>query len=334
MKRYPQLLPRGSIPDKTQLPIGSSPPTLMPKDTGGVKVTLPITMATLPQQQGGALPVFNMILPSGMSLSYPEKEKTTTVTMATAAPTGVVQRGRGTPKRTPEPAAAEAAAGVGGTPPKKKRGRPRKPRPEETGQPPPTTVQTSASLSGGVIQKALPSSSSSQQPQPQPQPQGQTQVHPEVMEIVIQDRQLLGALSSTLEAPPTVDTAGLSANSAPEHRGVVVQCSRSDTQPVQDTSQPALLLHAVGQPATPAAQSWEAGRAMVEVIKRAPIANQGGGISAAPASALTSQPEDKQEVEITLTPVESFTEQSLASANTALSADCPQPSVNTQVYTP
>ncbi|XP_036395431.1 DNA-binding protein RFX5-like isoform X2 [Megalops cyprinoides] len=331
MKRYPQLLPRGSIPDKTQLPIGSSPPTLMPKDTGGVKVTLPITMATLPQQQGGALPVFNMILPSGMSLSYPEKEKTTTVTMATAAPTpGVVQRGRGAPKRTPEPAAAEAAAGVGGTPPKKKRGRPRKPRPEEAGQPPPTTLQTSASLLGGVIQKALPSSSSSQQPQPQ----GQTQVHPEVMEIVIQDRQLLGALSSTLEVPPTVDAAGLSASSTPEHRGVVVQCSRSDNQPVQDTSQPALLLHAVGQPATPAAQSWEIGRAMVEVIKRAPITNQGGGISAAPAPALTSQPEDKQDAETILSPVDSFTEQSLASADPALSTDCPQPSVNTQVYTP
>ncbi|KAJ8398454.1 hypothetical protein AAFF_G00427090 [Aldrovandia affinis] len=332
MKRYPQLLPRGSISDKTQLPIRSSPPTLMPKDTGGVKVTLPITMTTMPQQQGGPLPVLISYV------SYPEKEKALTV--ATAAPTpGVVQRACATSKRTPEPATTEAAIGAGGTPPKRKRGRPRKPRPEETGQPPPPPVQASAPLSGGVIQKALPAASSPLQPQVQVQVQvqAQAQAQPDVVEIVIRDQhgQLLGALPSTLEVPPSMDTVGLSSSSAPEHKGVVVQCRRSDSQAVQDTPQPALLLHAVTQPVTAVAPSWEAGRAMVEVIRRAPVAREGAPAPAAPALALTSQPEENQEVEITLTPVHPFTEpSSLVSAHSASSTDGPQSGASPQTYTP
>ena len=64
MKSYPKLLPRSSVPDKPQLSVRSSPPSLAPKDSG-VKV---IAMATLPQQQGGALPL--MILPQSVSVSY------------------------------------------------------------------------------------------------------------------------------------------------------------------------------------------------------------------------------------------------------------------------
>ncbi|KAJ8354640.1 hypothetical protein SKAU_G00222070 [Synaphobranchus kaupii] len=320
MKRFPQLLPRSSVPDKAQLPLRSSPPTLMPKDSGGVKVTLPITMTTLPQQQGGALPVFNMI----SYVSYPEKEKATPLAVATAAPTpGVVQRARAGPKRTPEPATGEAAAGAGGTPPKRKRGRPRKPRPEETGQPPPPAVQAPAPVSGGVIQKALPSTSFPSQPQ--------VQAQPEVVKIVIQDQhgQFLGALPSTLEVPPIVDSVGLSTSSAQENKGVVVQC-HSDSQPVQDTSQNALLLHAVSQPVPSVAQTWETGRAMVEVIRRAPVSREGVPAPAALALSLSSRPEEKQEMEITLTPAHSSTEPPLASAPSASSTDCPQPGASSQ----
>ncbi|XP_061108386.1 DNA-binding protein RFX5-like isoform X2 [Conger conger] len=309
MKRFPQLLPRGSVPDKTPQPLRSSPPTLMPKD---VKVTLPITMTTLPQQQGGTLPVFNMI----SYVSYPEKEKASAVSVATAAPTpGVVQRARAVPKRTPEPPTGEAVAGAGGTPPKRKRGRPRKPRPEETGQPPPPAVQAPAPLSGGVIQKALPSMSSHMQAQAQP----------EVVKIVIQNQhgQFLGALPSTLEAPAIVDNVGLSTSSAQGSRG------HSDSQPVQETSQNALLLHAVSQPVTSGTQTWETGRGMVEVIRRAPVTRE-GPTTVAPALALSSQPEEKQEVEITLTPAHPFTESQLASAPSASSTDCPQPSASSQ----
>ncbi|XP_064208319.1 DNA-binding protein RFX5-like [Anguilla rostrata] len=312
MKRFPKVLPRGSVPDKTPLPLRSSPPTLMPKEGGGVKVTLPITMATLPQQQGAALPVFNMI----SYVSYPEKEKDAAVAVATAAPTpGVVQRARAAPKRAPEPATGEASAGAVGTPPKRKRGRPRKPRPEETGQPPPAAAQASTPLSGGVIQKALPSTSSPLQPQ--------VQAQPEVVKIVIQNQhgQFPGALPSTLEAPPVLDKAGLGTASVQENKG------HSEGQPVQEASQNALLLHTAGQPVTSGAQTWETGRAMVEVIRRAPVTREG---APAPASALGSQTEKTQEGQATITPAHSFAEPQLASAPTASSTDRPQPTAASQ----
>lgn len=317
MKRFPQLLPRGSIPDKTPLPLRSSPPTLMPKDAGGVKVTLPITMTTLPQQQGGTLPVFNMI----SYVSYPEKEKAAALTVATAAPTpGVVQRARAAPKRAPEPASGEAAPGAGVTPPKRKRGRPRKPRPEETGQPPPPAVQIAAPFSGGVIQKALPSMSSPVQPQ--------VQAQPEVVKIVIQNQhgQVLGALPSALEAAAVVDGAGLGTSGAPENKG------HSDSQPQsgRETSQNALLLHALGQPVTSGAQTWETGRAMVEVIRRAPVTRESAAPPAVLALAPSSQPEEKQGVEVTLTPARSDTEPPPASAPSGSSADSHQPSTGSQ----
>lgn len=97
MKKLPQILPRGSIPDKSQLSVHSSPPAFTPNDSSSVKVTLPITVTTLPSPQ--ALPV--------VILQYPEQEKSTSVTVSTsAAPTPVVQRGRpAAPKRGPDPSA-------------------------------------------------------------------------------------------------------------------------------------------------------------------------------------------------------------------------------------
>uniref|UniRef100_A0A671UWC4 Regulatory factor X, 5 n=1 Tax=Sparus aurata TaxID=8175 RepID=A0A671UWC4_SPAAU len=135
MKQLPRILPRSSIPDKAQLSVRSSPPSLAPKDAsgvggasgpggpaaaaaasgGGVKV---IAMATLPQQQGGPVPV--MILPQGC-LSYerekvapqPQPPPTPPQQHAPAAPTSVVQKARGNATKRPlEVVTASGAVGV------------------------------------------------------------------------------------------------------------------------------------------------------------------------------------------------------------------------------
>ncbi|XP_029103859.1 DNA-binding protein RFX5 [Scleropages formosus] len=295
MKRFPQLLPRCT--DKGPLPVCSSPATLAPKD---MKVTLPIAMATLPQQQGATLPF--MILPSNMSLSYSERERATTVTAAPASTApGPLQRHRATPKRAPELVVGDGVTGPGGAPPKRKRGRPRKPRPEDAA-PAATTV------SGGVIQKALPASSvPSQHPQS------------EVMEIVIQDQQghLLGTLPPAPD--PQMDL------STEEPSSVVVQCYTSGTSrsspSTQATPYNVLLFQGPAQSLKPpVVAGWEAGRANVEVIQRAPVAREGRAQTEAPASALDAFLE-KDEVEITLTPVDSL-------------SDCPQPGESEQTNTP
>ncbi|XP_062302231.1 DNA-binding protein RFX5 [Osmerus eperlanus] len=234
MKSYPKLLPRSSVPDKTQLSVRSSPPSLAPKDSG-VKV---IAMATLPQQQGGALPL--MILPQSLSLSYDResaKAPPPPVTVAPAAVTSVVQRARAAPKRAAEtPAAACGTSGPGGAPapPKRKRGRPRKTRPEDALPPPPplpAVTQTSI-ITGGVIQKACSSSTSSC-------------ASSQLLEFVIQEQQgLVG--EGAVQGP----------------RGVVVQCQAGQ----EGAPRPVLLLQSpVGQ------AGWEVGgRTMVEVIQRNP----------------------------------------------------------------
>lgn len=316
IKQLPRILPRSSLPDKAQLAVRSSPPSLAPKDassvggasgpggpaaaagasSGGVKV---IAMATLPQQQGGPVPV--MILPQGC-LSY-EREKvppSSPQQHAAAAPTSVLQKARGnTNKRPQEVVGAGGTVGVSAspassTPPvKRKRGRPRKPRPEDA-LPPPAPPPTSqapiiASVTGGVIQKA--SSSSSSQPV-----------------LVIQDQ-------------PGLVLSPLPAVSGPthrlvEHRGVVVQGQPGGVVEADQHSRRLLLLQG---PPTP---SWElaaaAGRTpMVEVIQKAPRPsnNNGGGPPHPPAVHLHPPPtasslplptllEEHGEVEITLTPVE------------------------------
>ncbi|KAJ8000180.1 hypothetical protein DPEC_G00202170 [Dallia pectoralis] len=199
MKNLPRILPRSSVPDKSQLTVSSSPPSLAPKDTGGVKV---ITMTTVPHQQGGALPV--MILPH--SLSYADQEKAPQVTMAPVAQTSVVQRARAVSKRLPElPGATSGAPGPAGTPAKRKRGRPRKPRPEDNAVPqqPPlpsvSQVPIIQSHTGGVIQKACSSS--------------------QVVEVLFQDQQalVLGQLHQVADIGD------------PEQRGVVLE---TDPRPV------------------------------------------------------------------------------------------------------
>ncbi|XP_077403877.1 LOW QUALITY PROTEIN: DNA-binding protein RFX5 [Vanacampus margaritifer] len=192
MKQLPRILPRS--PDKTPLPpVRSSPPSLAPKDasgasgttggpaSGGVKV---IAMATLPQQQGGPLPL--MIVPQGC-LSY-EREK------APPLPASGLHKGREVAAKRPP----EATPGASAAPPfKRKRGRPRKPRPEDACPPPAAPPQPPphgpviTSMTGGVIQKA--SSSASQS----------------VLELVIREPPglLLSALPATTPAaaPPEPD---------------------------------------------------------------------------------------------------------------------------------
>ncbi|KAL4629509.1 DNA-binding protein RFX5 [Arapaima gigas] len=295
MKRFPQLLPR--CPDKGALPICSSPPTLAPKD---MKVALPIAMATLPQQQGTTLPF--MILGSNVSLSYPERERATTVTAATApsAP-GPVQQHQAAPKRAADPVAGDGGLGPGAVPPKRKRGRPRKPRPEDV-------APSTAVVSGGVIQKALPAPSvPSQQPQS------------EVMEIVIQSQpgHLLGTLPPVPDPPMDLTVE--------EPSGVVVQCYTSATSggsPSVQASPCNVLLFQSPTPSLkpPAVTGWEAGRANVEVIQRAPMARGTRAQAETPASPLGVLLE-KDEVEITLTPIDSL-------------SDCPQPGESDQTNIP
>ncbi|KAI4905422.1 hypothetical protein NFI96_026322 [Prochilodus magdalenae] len=232
MKKFPQILPRHSIPDKSSLSVHSSPPAFTTNDSSSVKVTLPITVTTLPAQQG--LPV--VILPSGMSLSYPEQEKSTSVTVSTsAAPTPVVQRARSAaPKRGPDPISTAPVTGPGNIPPKRKRGRPRKPRPEEMTPQPVATVSSlnpnPQLLTGGVIQKALSSSASTQSTQ--------------LVEFLVQD------LQGTVVSQDVRDS---------EQTGVVVKCQNV----LEPEAPPILLLHTDNQPGS------EMSRAMV--IQRAPI---------------------------------------------------------------
>ncbi|XP_069372592.1 DNA-binding protein RFX5 [Paralichthys olivaceus] len=318
MKQLPRILPRSSIPDKTQLSVRSSPPSLAPKDAsgvggasgpggpaaaaaasgGGVKV---IAMAT-----GGPVPV--MILPQGC-LSY-EREKVAPPPTPPlppqnplAAPTSVVQKARGNVTKRPlEVVMSAGASGVcGGSaanahPVKRKRGRPRKPRPEDTllalppptsaalpPQPPPSAPPSHppiiTSLTGGVIQKACSSSSSSQP----------------VLGLVIQDQP--GLVVSQLPA-------------VSEHRGVVVQCQPGGVSEPERHSRPLLLLQTPGNP------SWElaaSGRTpMVEVIQKAPRPSNNNSSALAPLPAAHLPPplpmpmlhEERGEVEIMLTPVE------------------------------
>nr|XP_023687883.1 DNA-binding protein RFX5 isoform X1 [Paramormyrops kingsleyae]XP_023687884.1 DNA-binding protein RFX5 isoform X1 [Paramormyrops kingsleyae]XP_023687885.1 DNA-binding protein RFX5 isoform X1 [Paramormyrops kingsleyae]XP_023687886.1 DNA-binding protein RFX5 isoform X1 [Paramormyrops kingsleyae]XP_023687887.1 DNA-binding protein RFX5 isoform X1 [Paramormyrops kingsleyae] len=296
MKRFPLLLPRR--PDKALLPVRSLPPA--PKD---MKVTLPITMPT-------TLPV--MILPSGMSLSYHERERPPPAVTVPATPApGAVQRSRAAPKRTAEPVSADGAAGGAGTPPKRKRGRPRKPRPEETAQPAPTTPTPVAAVpvSGGVIQKALPASAvPSQQPRP------------EVMELVIQED----------SAPATVLDLGTEDAGGASHRLLTLQHNATGATS-QAMPYPVLLLPGASHPLkTVVSPGWEGGRAAVEVIRRAPVARENRSQAEAPAAALDTLLENK-EVEITLTPVDSLSEPLLTSE---AESDCPQPGASGQANIP
>lgn len=268
MKKLPQLLPRGTVPEKT------SPPCLAPADSGSVQVTLPITVTTIPSQPGGTVPV--MILPSGVSLSYPEREKTSVTVATSAAPTPVVQRARpAAPKRAPDPSTSVSASGVVL---KRKRGRPRKQRPEDLLshlQSPSIPTPNPALLTRGVIQKALPSCS----------PAAPSQL----VEIVIQDQQSL-----MLSQLPTIQEV-----SDVEHRSVVVQCHPA---PEAEKQQSVLLMQGPNQ------LNYEQGRRMV--IQRAPLSSEGRPAPIeVPQSAITYLPpatllEDRGEVEITLTPVE------------------------------
>lgn len=265
MKKLPQLLPRGSIPEKT------SPTCLAPSDSGSVQVTLPITVATIPSQPGGTVPI--MILPSGMSLSYPECEKTSVTVATSAAPTPVVQRARpSAPKRGPDPSISTPAPGSGAVPTKRKRGRPRKQRPEDAApqvQPAQPSNPNPALLTRGVIQKAMPSCATP----------------PQLLEIVIQDQQSL-----VLSQFPTVQEV-----TEAERRGVVVHCQPA---PEPENQQSVMLLPGPNQP------SYELSRGIV--IQRAPLSREGRPISQEAVSYLPPPTllEDRGEVEITLTPME------------------------------
>lgn len=308
IKQWPRILPRSSLPEKAPLAVRSSPPSLAPKDAagasapggaasapaasgGGVKV---IAMATLPQQQGGPVPL--MILPQGC-LSY-EREKVAPPPppppqqQPAAPPTSVVQKARGGPSKRPlELVAGGGVAASAGpapsTPPvKRKRGRPRKPRPEHDlalpfppvqphASTPPSQTPIITSIAGGVIQKVSSSSSSLSSSQPV---------------LVIQEQ-------SGLVLGP--------AHGLVEHRGgVVVEA--------ENQSCPLLLLQGPSHP------SWELARTpMVEVIQKAPRPGNNAGAAPPPAAHLYPAPpppppplpppvlhEEQGEVEITLTPVE------------------------------
>ncbi|XP_029282217.1 DNA-binding protein RFX5 [Cottoperca gobio] len=323
MKQLPRILPRSSIPDKTQLSVRSSPPSLAPKDAsgvggvsgpggpaaasgGGVKV---IAMATLPQQQGGPVPV--MILPQGC-LTY-EREVAPPPQpppQQHAAPTSVVQKARGNGNKRPLEAVAPGGGAVGSAalPVKRKRGRPRKPRPEDALPPPPPAALSPkppppaphshppiiTSLTGGVIQKA----SSSSQP---------------VLELLIQEQP--GLVLSQL--PAVSDPV----HRLVEHRGVLVQCQPGTVGEPDRHGRPLLLFQSPGNP------GWElaaSGRTpMVEVIQKAPRPTNN---TAAPPPAahlhalpLSTLHEDPREVEITLTPVELHVNPPLPSTSSAAS---------------
>lgn len=344
MKQLPRILPRSSVPDKS-LSVRASLPSQAPKEasgvggpsghggsadlhptasSGGVKV---IAMATLPQQQGGPVPV--MFLPQSC-LSF-ERDKVAPPPPlplqqqhAVAAPTSVVQKARGSAtKRLLEgEASGGGAAGVSGasavstSPVKRKRGRPRKPRPEDSlpappvalpPQPPPPPHPSQqpiiTSLTGGVIQKASSSSSSSSQP---------------VVELVIQEPS--GLVLSQL--PAVSDPA----HRLLEHRGVVVQCQTGGTAELDHHSRPLLVFQSPGNP------GWELaspGRTqMVEVIQKAPRPSNNNSTAPPQAAQLHLPPlplpkvqEDRGEVEITLMPVD-LNVSSPPSSSTAPASSC------------
>ncbi|XP_051727965.1 DNA-binding protein RFX5 [Ctenopharyngodon idella] len=266
MKKLPQLLPRGTVPEKT------SPPCLAPADSGSVQVTLPITVTTIPSQPGGTVPL--MILPSGM-LSYPEREKTSSTVTTSAAPTPVVQRARpAAPKRGPDPSTSVSATGVA---PKRKRGRPRKPRPEDLAPQVPSSPNPNPALATrGVIQKAMPSCAPTTPSQ--------------LVEIVFPDQQSL--MLSQLSTIQEVTDA--------EHRGVVMQCQPA---PEPEKQQSVLLMQGPNQPGYElTSRRMVIQRAPLSREGRpVPIEVPQSAISYLPPATLL---EDRGEVEITLTPVE------------------------------
>ncbi|CAJ1084228.1 DNA-binding protein RFX5 [Xyrichtys novacula] len=350
MKQLPRILPRSSIPDKTQLSVRSSPPSLAPKDAsgvggasgpggpaaaaaasgGGVKV---IAMARLPQQQGAPVPV--VILPQGCLYERekvaPPQPPPSQQQHGPAAPTSVVQKARAsTSKRPLEVTSGGGAAGLSGgsavnTPPvKRKRGRPRKPRPEDTLPPPPPPPAPAVlppqpapppspshpSIITSLTGGVIQKASSSSSSSSQP-----------VLELVIQDQ------------PGGLVLSPLPAMSDPSHRGVVVQCQPGGAEP-DHHSRPLLLF-------SPGNQSWElaaSGRTpMVEVIQKAPRpSNNNSSSSTAPPAAHLHPPlplptlhEERGEVEITLTPLELPVSQPLPSSSSTSSppgAFAPAPS--------
>uniref|UniRef100_UPI0037E98159 DNA-binding protein RFX5 n=1 Tax=Semicossyphus pulcher TaxID=241346 RepID=UPI0037E98159 len=340
MKQLPRILPRSSIPDKTQLSVRSSPPSLAPKDAsgvgvasgpggpaaaaaasgGGVKV---IAMATLPQQQGAPVPV--MILPQGClyereKVAPPPHPPPPQQQHGPAAPTSVVQKARGNANKRPLEVASGGAVGLSGSsaanapPVKRKRGRPRKPRPEDALPPPPPPPpavlppQPPAppphppiiTSLTGGVIQKASSSSSSSQP---------------VLELVIQDQP--GLVLSHL--PAVSDPA----HRLVEHRGVVVQCQPGGAGEPDHHSRPLLLFQ------SPVNPNWElapSGRTpMVEVIQKAPRPSNNNSSAAPPAAHLHPHPplplpmlhEERGEVEITLTPLELPVSQPLPSSSTS-----------------
>ncbi|XP_061615807.1 DNA-binding protein RFX5 isoform X2 [Phyllopteryx taeniolatus] len=290
MKQLPRILPRSSLPEKTPLSVRSSPPSLAPKDAsgagaasgtggpaaaaasgGGVKV---IAMATLPQQQGGPLPL--MIVPQGC-LSY-EREKVT-------PPASVLQKVR-EGKRPLEATVGTLSGGMATPPVKRKRGRPRKPRPDDSLPPPALPTQPPphgpiiTSVTGGVIQKA--SSSASQS----------------VLELVIQEPP--GLLLSALPTAPDAAQRG-----QPGSGGVVVQCQPGGGGPPEPErhARPVLLFQSAGN------AGWElapSGRTpMVEVIQKAPRPNNNNNKNNNnPPLAAPRLQRESGEVEIMLMPMD------------------------------
>ncbi|XP_017285132.1 DNA-binding protein RFX5 isoform X2 [Kryptolebias marmoratus] len=342
MKQLPRILPRSCVPEKS-LSVHSSLPSQAPKDasgvggpsghggsadlhpaagSGGVKV---IAMATLPQQQGGPVPV--MFLPQSC-LSFerdkvappaplPLQQQQHTV----AAPTSVVQKARGAAAKRPlegETSGGGPASAVSTSPVKRKRGRPRKPRPEDSlpappvnlpPQPPPAPSQPPiiTSITGGVIQKASSSSSSSQP----------------VVELVIQEPS--GLVLSQL--PAVSDPA----HRLLEHRGVVVQCQTGGTAELDHHSRPLLVFQSPGNPGWELASSSRT--PMVEVIQKAPRPNNNNSTAAPQAAQLHSPPlplptlqEEQGEVEIMLMPVDlNVSSPPSSSSSTAPASSCSVP---------
>lgn len=237
MKKLPQLLPRGHLPEKT------SPPCLASADSGGVHVTFPVTYSTIPPQPGSTVPL--VIVPSNMGLG---REKTLVTVATSAAPTSVVQRARpSAPKRGPDP--STSTPGSVGVPAKRKRGRPRKQRPEDVApqvQPTQPLNPNPALLTRGVIQKALPSATPSQ-----------------LLEIVIQDQHtslMLGQLPAVQEVTEA------------ERRGVVVPCQPA---PVPENQQPIMLLPGPNQPSYELSRGVVIQRAPLSREGRAPTQETG-----------------------------------------------------------
>ncbi|KAK1154803.1 DNA-binding protein RFX5-like [Acipenser oxyrinchus oxyrinchus] len=257
MKRYPQLLPRGPVLQDTRC-LRASPPT--------------ITMAAAPlTQQQGALPVFNMILPP---LSYP----------APAAPSkerASIFRSRGAPKRPAEPPSGDT--------PKRKRGRPRKARMEDVEPPPRGVIQRAApgGQASEVIEAVIkhepsadlaslksqpPPSLASPETQPPPSrasPETQpppSRASPETQplpSLASPETQPLPSLASPETQPPP-------SRASPETQPLPSRASLETLPSPSLTAQGMPREAPRGNPADQACQSWEEGRGLVEVIRRAP----------------------------------------------------------------